>query len=137
MGETTLGPELGRLIEAAKGAAGFAYAPYSGFAVGAAVLGGSGAVHVGCNVENASYPGGPVRRAGRVGAAIAAGEERLVAVAVAGRGRAWRLWCRAGSACSSWRARRGTDRREQATRPVGRPAVSALLPLAFSLPESP
>ena len=67
MVETTLSPELGRLIEAAKEAAGHAYAPYSGFGVGAAVMGGSGAVHVGCNVESALVPGRGVCRAGRSG----------------------------------------------------------------------
>jgi cytidine deaminase len=51
--EGALDPEY--VMEAARAAASRAYAPYSNFHVGAAILTGGGAIHSGANVENASY----------------------------------------------------------------------------------
>jgi len=57
-----------------------AYVPYSGFKVGAAIRTPSGAIYVGCNVENAAYPEGTCAEAGAIAAMIAAGE-RVIAEA--------------------------------------------------------
>jgi cytidine deaminase len=77
---------LDALFEAARVAQTRAYAPYSGFKVGAAVQGGSGAVYAGCNVENAAYPVGTCAEAGAIAALIAAGERRIAALLVLGEG---------------------------------------------------
>ena len=62
-----------------------AYAPYSGFKVGAALRDDAGAVHVGCNVENAAYPEGTCAEAGAIAAMVAAGGRRIAdAYVVAG-----------------------------------------------------
>ena len=51
-----------------------AHAPYSGFAVGAALRGVSGKIFRGCNVENVAYPEGTCAEAGAIAAMVAAGE---------------------------------------------------------------
>jgi cytidine deaminase len=59
-----------------------AYAPYSKFKVGAAIRAASGAIYVGCNVENAAYPEGTCAEAGAIAAMIADGETQLAEVYV-------------------------------------------------------
>lgn len=73
------------LLDAAKAVRDNAYAPYSTFKVGAAVRGASGAVYVGCNVENVASPEGTCAEAGAIAAMVAAGETRLTEVAVIAR----------------------------------------------------
>jgi len=59
-----------------------AYAPYSRFKVGAAIRSTSGAVHLGCNVENVAYPEGTCAEAGAIAAMIAAGDHRIAEICV-------------------------------------------------------
>jgi cytidine deaminase len=78
---------LNALFEAARDAQARAYAPYSGFKVGAAVQGEGGAVYAGCNVENAAFPVGTCAEQGAIAAMIAAGERRIKEILVLGEGR--------------------------------------------------
>jgi cytidine deaminase len=70
------------LIAAARAVRANAYAPYSKFAVGAAVLDELGRIHAGCNVENAAYPQGWCAEASALAVMLAAGGKRVRAVAV-------------------------------------------------------
>ena len=71
------------LIAAALSVRNRAYAPYSHYHVGAAVLATDGTVIVGCNVENAAYPSTICAERVALTAAIAQGQRNFVAIAVA------------------------------------------------------
>jgi cytidine deaminase len=75
-----------RMIEAALAAREQAYARYSQFRVGAAIMCERGVIHAGCNVENAAYPQGVCAEAGAIAAMIVSGSRRIEAVVVAGGG---------------------------------------------------
>ena len=77
---------LRAMFEAAALAREQAYAPYSRFRVGAALLTASGSVFAGCNVENAAYPVGACAEAGAIGAMVAGGQHAIVAILVMGEG---------------------------------------------------
>ena len=72
------------LVRQALAAMKFAYVPYSGFTVGAALLTKSGKVYLGCNIENAAY--GPSNCAERTAIfkAVSEGEREFSAIAVVG-----------------------------------------------------
>lgn len=82
-----------RLLDAARAAREQAYAPYSKFLVGAAVLDEQGRIHAGCNVENAAYPQGQCAEAGALAAMVLAGGRRVRAAAVVGAGARWVTPC--------------------------------------------
>ena len=90
LGDTAAGAAAGgaaghsaeELLRAAEEVMRTAYARYSQFPVGAALRAPDGSIHVGSNVENASYPQGQCAETSAIGAIVAAGHERIAEVAV-------------------------------------------------------
>jgi cytidine deaminase len=76
-------PAERRLFDEALAAADNAYAPYSGYRVGAVALGPSGCAHHGANVENAAYPCGLCAERAALAALVAQGEREVRTVAIA------------------------------------------------------
>ena len=65
------------LFAAAEAIRAKAYAPYSQFSVGAAILADDGNIYAGCNIENAAYPQGNCAEASAIAAMIAGGARRI------------------------------------------------------------
>jgi cytidine deaminase len=72
------------LAQAAQAASAHAYAPYSGFAVGAAVRTKSGNIYIGANLENASYGMAMCAEVAAITAANSAGDFDIEAIAICG-----------------------------------------------------
>jgi cytidine deaminase len=74
---------LDAMVSSARGVMERAYAPYSRFRVGAALLSEDGTIRPGVNLENASYPLSVCAERNAVAAMVAAGQRKILAVAVA------------------------------------------------------
>jgi cytidine deaminase len=75
------------LAAAARAVRSFAYAPYSNFSVGAALLDEHGRIHTGCNVENAAYPQGLCAEAAALASLVSSGARRVHACVVVAEAR--------------------------------------------------
>ncbi len=72
------------LMQAALAAREHAHCPYSGFAVGAALLAADGSIYTGCNVENASYSLGCCAERTAIFKAVSDGKRKFTAIAICG-----------------------------------------------------
>ena len=81
------------LVACAREAQSFAYAPYSGFPVGAALLCADGSVYTGCNVENAAFGAALCAERVALGKAVSEGKRAFRALAVIAKGNAFCTPC--------------------------------------------
>ncbi|MBQ9882588.1 MAG: cytidine deaminase [Synergistes sp.] len=121
-----------KLLAMAAEARGRAYAPYSGFHVGAAILFENGETICGCNVENASYGLSMCAERGAMIAAVAKGLKKPVAVAVSGEGGAF---CPPCGACRQFLAEFNPDMQVmlEDSGDIKLYTLKELLPVSFSL----
>ena len=119
------------LFSAALAAYGKAYAPYSKFPVGAAVLTPEGEIFAGCNVENAAYPQGWCAETSAIAAMVGTGKRRIAEVCVVGGGAGLCTPC--GGCRQRIREFAGADAAIHVAGPEG---VRASFTLAELLPES-
>lgn len=123
---------IGALLSAAANARANAYAPYSGFAVGAALRTNSGAIYAGANVENAAYPVGTCAEAAAIAAMVVAGHRRIAEILIIGDSEALVTPC--GACRQRMREFAGEDAKIHIAGTTGIRAtftLGALLPAAF------
>ena len=77
---------IDELLKAANKARDKAYAPYSNFKVGAAILADDGNIYIGCNVENAAYPLGQCAEASAISAMIVGGGTKIAKILIVKHG---------------------------------------------------
>jgi cytidine deaminase len=124
------------LLQAARRVRDRAYAPYSGFRVGAALEADSGKVHVGANVENASYGATVCAERSAVAGMIAAGDRHIRRIAVYAEGPTLAMPC---GMCRQVLAEFGLDAEVVVGGPSGRRVTTlrALLPEPFEFEAKP
>jgi xanthosine phosphorylase len=125
------------LFAAARAAFDHAYAPYSGFRVGAAVRAASGRIFAGANVENASYPEGNCAEASAIAAMVAAGERQITEALVLAAGE--RLCTPCGGCRQRLAEFAGPDVPLHLCGPEGlrrTVRIGELLPLSFALDQA-
>lgn len=83
-GENVTEQEIRQLIKEAERAREYAYAPYSDYSVGAALLCNDGRVYRGCNIENVSYPAGNCAERTAIFNAVSNGSKDFCAIAIVG-----------------------------------------------------
>lgn len=122
-----------KLIKQAQAAMRNAYAPYSGFKVGAALVGKSGKVYFGCNVENTSFGLTVCAERNAIFQAVARGERAFVKLALVTEGEEPALPC---GACLQVLSEFGKDLEILSVNAKGKllhTRLSKLLPRAFHL----
>jgi len=136
MSDSVASERVDPLVEAARRARDHAYAPYSGFRVGAAIVSKSGNTYVGANVENASYGATLCAERAAVAAMVAAGERAIERVAVYAEGPELSMPC---GLCRQVLHEFGPDAEVTVAGPRGRRAttLAALLPEPFVLEPKP
>jgi len=127
-GDPTIEPEL---FAAARAVQANAHVPYSRFPVGAALRTSSGAVFVGCNVENAAYPEGMCAEASAIAAMVSAGERGIQALVTVAEGEAL------GSCCGGCRQKiREFATEETRVHNAGPDGIRKTFTMADLLPDS-
>lgn len=126
--------QLTALVAAADQVRRRAYAPYSNFAVGAAVVSADGRVFLGCNVENASFGLSLCAERAALAAAVAGGVRQVTAVVIVADARVPPAPC---GACRQWMAELGSQSMEVVAAnlkgDIHRYELGRLLPHAFCL----